>query len=98
MIKDSEKGYGKKRLRNKIRKYINKDGTIPKMKGLPKTHKEEIGIRQLVNGRGSVLEELKEEMAKVFKVVEIRQKKKKTEKQWRVSGRLERCVLRGRRN
>jgi hypothetical protein len=47
------------------------------VKRLPKTHKEEIGIRQLVNGRGSVLEELKEEMAKVFKVVEIRQKKKK---------------------
>ena len=70
MIKDSEKGYGKKRLRNKRRKYINKDETIPKMKGLPKTHKEEIGIRPVVNGRGSVLEEL-EEMAKVFKVVAI---------------------------
>jgi hypothetical protein len=30
MIKDSEEEYGKKRLRNKRRKYINKEGTIPK--------------------------------------------------------------------
>ena len=51
MIKYSEEGYGKKRLRNKRRKYINKEGTIPRMKGLPKAHKEEIGIRPAVNGR-----------------------------------------------
>ena len=48
---DSEEVYGKKRLRNKRRKYINKERTIPRMKGLPKTHKEEIGIRPAVNGR-----------------------------------------------
>ena len=51
---------------------IHKEGTIPKMKGLPKTHKEEIGMRPVVNGRGSVIEKLEKELVKVFKVVEIR--------------------------
>ena len=52
-------------------KYIKEEGTIPKTKGLPKTHKKkETGMRPVVNGRGSVLENLEEEMAKVFKVVE----------------------------
>ena len=76
IIRNSEEGYGEKRLRNKRMKYIKKGGTIPKMKDLPKTHKEEIGMRPVVNGRGSVLENLEEEMAKVFKVVENRQERK----------------------
>ena len=49
MIENNEEGYGEKGLRNKRRKYINKEGTIPRMKGLPKRHKEEIGIRAVVN-------------------------------------------------
>ena len=65
--------YGKKRLNNKRRKYSNKKGTIPKMKCLPKTHKEVIGMRPVVNWRGSVLEGLEEKMAKVLKIVEMRQ-------------------------
>ena len=44
IIRNSEEGYGGKRIRNKRRKYLNKKGTIPKMKGLPKTHKEVILI------------------------------------------------------
>ena len=57
-------------------KYIKKEGSIPKMKRLPKTHKKEIGMRPVVNGRGSVLENLEEEIAKVFKMVENRQERK----------------------
>ena len=47
------------------------------MKGLPKTHKEVIHMRPVVNGRGSVLKGLEEEMAKVLKIVEMRQEKKR---------------------
>ena len=43
------------------------------MKGLPKTHKKEIGMRPIVNGKGTILEE---EMAKVIKVLESRQEKR----------------------
>ena len=46
------------------------------MKGLPKTHKEEIGMRPIVNGKGTILEELEAEMAKVIKLLESRQEKK----------------------
>ena len=46
------------------------------MKGLPKSHKEEIGMRPIVNGKGTILEELEAEMAKVIKVLESRQEKK----------------------
>ena len=66
IIKSSEEGYGKKRLRNKRRKYMNKEGNIVRMKRLPKTHKEEIGLRPIVNGKGTVLK----------KVVENRQAKR----------------------
>ena len=48
---------------------MNKKGTIPKMKGLPKTHKEVIQLRPMVNGKGYVLEGLEEEMVKVVKIV-----------------------------
>ena len=58
IIKSNEEGYGKKRLRNRRKKYINKEGNIPKMRGLPKTHKEEIGMRPIVNWKGTILEEL----------------------------------------
>ena len=77
IIEKSEEGYGEKRLRNKRRKYLDKKGTIPRMKGLPKTHKEVISLRPVVNGRGSVLERLEEEMAKVLKIVEMRQERKR---------------------
>ena len=56
--------------------YINKEGNIPKMKGLPKPHKEEIGMRPIVNRKGTILEELEAEMAKVIKLLESRQEKK----------------------
>ena len=46
------------------------------MKGLPKTHKEEIGMRPIVNRKGTILEELEAEMAKVIKVLELRQEKR----------------------
>ena len=47
------------------------------MKGLSKTQKEEeIGMRPIVNGKGSILEELEAEMAKVIKVLESRQEKR----------------------
>ena len=75
IIKSSEEGYGKKRLGNKRKKYMNKEGNIPRMKGLPRTHKEEIGLRPIVNGKGTVLEELEAEMALVLRVVENRQAK-----------------------
>ena len=69
------KDTGKKRLRRK--KYVNKEGNIPKMKGFPKTHKKEIGMRPIVNGKGTILEELEAEMAKVIKILESRQENKK---------------------
>ena len=56
---------------------MNKEGNIPRMKGLPKTHKEEIGLRPIVNGKETVLEELEAEMAIVLRVVENRQAKRK---------------------
>ena len=46
------------------------------MRGLPKVHKKDIGIRPIVNGKNSVLEKLEEEMAKVFKILNDRQNKK----------------------
>ena len=46
------------------------------MKGLPKTHKEEIGMRPIVNWKGTILEELETEMAKVIMVLESRQEKR----------------------
>ena len=58
------------------KKYINKEGNIPKMKRLPKTHKEEIGMRSMVNGKGTILEQLEAEIAKVIKVLESQQEKK----------------------
>ena len=45
------------------------------MRGLPKVHKKEIGIRPIDNTKGTVLEKLEEEMAKVFRIVNDRQKK-----------------------
>lgn len=53
----------------KSMKYIKKEGTIPRMKGLPKIYKKEIGMRPVVNCRGTVLGNLEEEMAKVVKVI-----------------------------
>ena len=94
MVKSSEGGCGKKGLGNKRRKYINKEGTIQTTNELAKTHTEEVGIRPVVNGRGSVLEGLEEEMAKVFRVVEIRQEgKKKLKKQRGIGGGMGRCVF-----
>jgi hypothetical protein len=47
------------------------------MRGLPKVHKKDIGIRAIDNGKkNSVLEKLKEEMAKVFNILNDRQNKK----------------------
>ena len=45
---------------------MNKEGNIPRMKGLLMTHKEEIRLRPIVNGKGTVLEELEAEMAIVL--------------------------------
>ena len=55
---------------------IHKERTFPKMKGLPKIHKKEIGIRPIVNRKGKVLENLAEEMAKVFKIIRDKQRGK----------------------
>jgi hypothetical protein len=46
------------------------------MKGLPKIHKKEIGIRPIVNGKGTIIENLEDEMAKVFKIIRDKQKGK----------------------
>ena len=78
IIKNSKEGYGKKNLQRKRLKYIEQEGTIPKMKGLPKVHKKDIGIRPIVNGKGSILEKLEEEKATVFKITNHRLKKKIT--------------------
>ena len=46
MIKSSLENYGEKRLRNKRMKYIKKESTVPKMKGLPKYTKKRYVIDQ----------------------------------------------------
>ena len=58
IIKSNEEGYGEKRLRNRRKKYINKEGNIPKMKGLPKKHKSEIGMRPMGHSMPSGLKRL----------------------------------------
>ena len=64
----------------KSMKYIKKEGTIPRMKGLPKIYKKEIGMRPVVNCRGTVLGNLEEEMAKVVTVIG---KRRESGKEWR---------------
>ena len=44
------------------------------MRGFPKIHKEPIGIRPVVNSKGTILEKLEEEMAKVFAIINNRLK------------------------
>ena len=53
-------------------KRTRKVGTLPNMKGLPKTHKKEIGNRQMVKRRGILLENLEVEMTKEYKTIENR--------------------------
>jgi hypothetical protein len=67
-------------LQKKILKYIQQEGNICRMRGLPKVHKMDIGIRPIVNGKNSVLEKLEEEMAKVFKILNDRQNMKMIKK------------------
>ena len=69
IIKNCKEEYGKKNLQKRRLKRIEKEGTIPKMRGLPKVHKREKGIRPIVNGKGTVLEKLEEEIAKVFRII-----------------------------
>lgn len=60
IIENCKEGYGKKNLQTKRLKYIQQEGTIPKMRGLPK----DIEIKPIVNGKSSVLEKLEEKWPK----------------------------------
>ena len=62
-------------------KYIKREGLIPRMTGFPKIHKKPIGIRPVVNSKGTVLEKLEEEIAKVFTIINERLEKKIIKKQ-----------------
>ena len=52
ILKNCKEGCGKKNLQRKRLKYIEQEGTIPRMKCLPKVHKKVIGIRPILNGKG----------------------------------------------
>ena len=48
---------------------MNKKVCLPKLKGLPKIHEETIPARQIINGAGVILAEVKCGKVKMFRVI-----------------------------
>ena len=47
MMKNNKEGYRGKICRNKKNKFINRKGRLPRMKWLPKLHKEVMSLRPI---------------------------------------------------